>query len=487
MDYQLLLHEFERRQDCSDWPRQRVIHQCLRTAILDGRLPTGTRLHASRELARELGIARNTVLYAYEQLGAEGLLATNRRGTVVAPLAPAAPRRPASSPARQTLSGRTQGLRALPQPSGTSEAFASGVPALDAFPFAAWRRCLERAWRELAPFDLDYGAAAGEPALRAAVADYLSSARGVRCDAEQVFITTSTQASLDLCARCFADAGATAWIETPGYPGALAAFRAAQLRSVGIAVDGDGIAPAAQDWRRAPPRLIYTTPSHQYPTGGVLSMARRLDLLAHVQRAGALLIEDDYDSEFRHDGPPLAAMQGLVDDAPVLYLGTFSKTLFPALRTAYMVVPAALVEPLRMAVLRLPGHGRPADQHALADFLRSGQFTQHLRRMRRLYRQRRDALLEALAHHLGDAATVEGASTGMHLALRLADPDLSDVAVQQAAAERGIATQAVSTHASGLRAHGWNGLLLGYAQVAEETVDEKVRALAAAMRAARRV
>ncbi|HZX27458.1 MAG TPA: PLP-dependent aminotransferase family protein [Telluria sp.] len=486
MDYQLLLHDFERRQDCADWPRQRVIHQCLRAAILDGRLATGTRLHASRELARELGIARNTVLYAYEQLAAEGLLATNRRGTVVAPLAPASPRRPAPAAPRYALSGRAQGLRALPLPSSTSDAFASGVPALDVFPFAAWRRSLERAWRSLAPFDLDYGAPAGEPELRAAVADYLSSARGVRCDAEQVFVTPSTQASLDLCARCFADAGATAWIESPGYAGALAAFRAAQLRTVGIAVDGDGIAPSAQDWRRAPPRLIYTTPSHQYPTGGVLSMARRLDLLAHAQRAGALVIEDDYDSEFRHDGPPLAAMQGLVDDAPVIYLGTFSKTLFPALRTAYMVVPPSLVEPLRMAVARLPGHGRPADQRALADFIASGQFTQHLRRMRRLYRQRRDALLDALGRRLGDESVVEGASTGMHLALRLRDPDLSDVAVQAAASGRGIATQAISTHASGLRAHGWNGLLLGYAQVAEDRVDEKVRELAAAIRAVRR-
>ena len=332
MDFALLLNAFERTHRERGWPRQRLLHECLRAAIRSGQLGPGTRLAATRVLAAELGVARNTVLYAYEQLASEGFVLPDRRGTVVAGnvgqpvVAP-----PAGS--KDGLSRRAQHLRGVAGqdrnatvvfPADAMGAFAPGVPALDEFPLAQWRRMLDRAWRALTPRQLNYGDPAGEPQLRMAIAEHLRAARGVVCDAGQVFITDGTQSSLDVCLRAFADQGDTLWIEHPGYGGALAAGRGAGLQVTGIAVDMDGIAPTDDDWNAAPPRLIYTTPSHQYPTGSVLSPARRMALLERARAAGALIIEDDYDSEFRHGGPPLAAMQGLVADAPIVYLGTFS-------------------------------------------------------------------------------------------------------------------------------------------------------------------
>jgi GntR family transcriptional regulator/MocR family aminotransferase len=370
----------------------------------------------------------------------------------------------------------------MASPGFLAGAFALGVPALDAFPMAAWRRLLDRAWRETGPFEFDYCDPTGLPVLRKAIADYLQAARGVRCDPGQVVVTNGTQASLELCVQLFADAGDTAWIESPGYLGALSAFRGGQLRTVGIPVDEEGIAPRADDWRRTPPRLIYASPSHQYPSGGVLDMRRRLELLENAGRAGALIIEDDYDSEFRHDGPPLPAMQGLAPSAPVIYLGTFSKTMFPAMRTGFMVLPAGLADAARPALARMPMHGRVPEQRALAAFLSSGQFVQHLRRMRRLYRERRDALLDALDRHLGEAALVHGAGTGMHLSLRFADPAWRDDRISDAAIAAGIAVHCMTRHETGLRKTAWNGLLLGYSQVPAGDIDDAVKRLAAVAR-----
>ncbi|MES3024074.1 MAG: PLP-dependent aminotransferase family protein [Pseudomonadota bacterium] len=490
MDYKVLLSSFERTQDMHDWPRQRVIHACLRAAIVGGGLASGTRLLASRALAAELGIARNTVVYAYEQLATEGLILATPRGSVVAPLAvpkaragAAANAASSSNPANAAIARRMQGVRAIPPSGAEAGAFAPGVPALDAFPIALWRRTLDRAWRSMDQHDLNYADVAGLLPLREEISAYLGASRGVRCDASQVFVTSGTQASLELCARTFADAGATAWIENPGYLGALAAFRAAQLRTIGIPVDAGGIDPSVQDWQQHKPKLIYTTPSHQYPTGTVLGMQRRLALLERAKAAGALIIEDDYDSEFRYDGPPLPAMQGLAPDAPVIYLGTFSKTMFPAIRTGFMVVPSNLLAPLRAVMARMAPHGRVADQLALADFLRSGQFGVHLRRMRRLYRGRRDLLLDALQRHAGGAVAVHGASAGIHLSLQLLDRTLVDTDVAAAALARGVVARALSAHTTGLRQHGWNGLLLGYSQVDGDAIEALVKSLAALLQA----
>jgi GntR family transcriptional regulator/MocR family aminotransferase len=485
MDYPLLLATYAQGRDVSAWPRQRVLHECLRDAIRGGKLAAGTRLLASRALALELGVARNSVLYAYDQLATEGYIRPDRRGTLVMHVrAGSAPG--AAPPLLATMSRRSTGLRTLIDAGGLTGGFAPGMPALDEFPVTVWRRMLERAWRNVSVGELNYGDPCGEPLLRAALADHLRAARGAECDAGQVFITTGTQAGLDLCARAFADAGDKAWIENPGYGGALAALRGAQLKPIGIPTDEQGINPGAPDWRRHRPKLIYTTPSHQYPTGSVLSLDRRLALIAHARAAGALIIEDDYDSEFRHDGPPLPAMQGLAPDAPVVYLGTFSKTMFPSLRIGFMVVPRALAEPLAAMLARSIHTGRTAEQLALAQFLRDGQFALHLRRMRRLYRQRRDALVVALGQHLGTLGSVHGGSAGMHLAFQLNDPRLDDTVLSAAALARGVVAPALSMHATGARANGWNGFVLGYAQVPAPRIDALVRTLAAVVHAAQR-
>lgn len=505
MDYNLLLANFTKRhagqtsQINHPWPRQRLLHEALRAAIRDGSLAAGTRLAATRVLAQELGMARNSVLYAYEQLASEGFVLASRAGTVVTGLAgQAGVELAVPGVSSRALSRRARHLRHLPgydtgaavmAPADIMGAFAPGVPALDEFPLQAWRRLLDRAWRGLSPRQLNYGDPAGEPALRQALADHLRAARGVVCDASQVFVTDGTQSSLDLCLRAFADAGDTLWLEHPGYGGALAAGRAAGLEVIGIDVDADGIAPSQQDWDQRAPKLVYTTPSHQYPTGAVLGAARRMGLLANARAAGALIIEDDYDSEFRHDGAPLGAMQGLVRNAPVVYLGTFSKTMFPALRIAFMVVPAALAAGFALMQAHGAARGRVAEQLALAEFLRSGQFARHVRRMRRLYTQRRDALADALQHHVGTHAAIHGGAAGMHLALRFADAACSDLALSRRAADTGIIALALSSHAT--RGAGstpsqarWNGLMLGYSQVPAERMDGLARQLGALFPAA---
>ncbi len=464
-------------------PMQRRLHECLRAAIRAGELAPGTRMPASRALAQELALARNTVLYAYEQLATEGLIESSRRGTIVASFlphcaVPAAAARSAAPVLARRLARRVQAtLNAVPVLEGVG-AFAAGVPALSEFPLQQWRRALERAWRGLSPAQLNYADPAGEGALREAIADHLRLARGVRCEPRQIFITDGTQASLDLCARAFADPGDKAWLESPGYAGAAVALRGGQLKLIGVAVDEEGMAPSAADWRQHSPRLIYTTPSHQYPTGAVLSLARRLELIAQARAHGALIIEDDYDSEFRHDGPPLPAMQGLQADAPVVYLGTFSKTLFPGLRTGFMVVPEGICADLHRLLARTAPRGRVADQLALAEFMRNGQFGLHLRRMRRLYRQRRDALVAALTAGVdASVATVHGGSAGMHLALRFEDARLDDVAISARAQDLGLIAPALSLLSIGPRAQPWRGLLLGYAQVPAEQMPGLVARL----------
>lgn len=485
MEYELLLSKFLREHGQQGWPRQRLLHECLRGAIRDGTLAANTRLVPTRVLAAELGMSRNTVLYAYEQLASEGFVVSNRHGTVVAPLAAATvPGHAAtSSLPHMGLSRRARDLRSVGNSASDGSAFAPGVPDLASFPLALWRRLLDRAWRALEPARLNYGDPAGELVLREAIADHLRAARSVACSADRIFITDGTQGSLDLCARACADEGETVWVENPGYGGALAAFRGAGLVVEGIDLDEEGIAPTPDDWRARPPKLIYTTPSHQYPVGTVMSLARRMALIDGARAGGALLVEDDYDSEFRHDGPPLAAMQGLAPDAPVLYCGTFSKTMFPALRIGFIVVPAALAPQLAAMRAQSAAAGRVAEQMALTEFLRSGQFALHLRRMRRLYRQRRDALVAALERHLGQVAEVHGASAGMHLSLRFADPALSDVAVVERARRHGIVVNALSAHGAG-RKTAWNGLMLGYAQVPASRIEELVRQLTAVIHTA---
>ena len=445
---------------------------------MTGQLGSGSRLLATRALADELGVARNTVLYAYEQLATEGLTRGTPRGSLVMAIAPSDMALQKSPLRANEVARRVQRVRSLPASGPEAGAFVPGVPALDLFPAKPWRRILDQAWRDIDPSQLNYPDVAGLPALREEIRHYLMASRGTRCSAEQIFVTSGTQASLAICARTFADAGATGWIENPGYIGALAAFRSAQLRTIGIGVDAEGIRPSSQDWNLHRPKLIYTTPSHQYPTGGVLCMTRRLALIEQAATAGALIIEDDYDSEFRYDGPPMAAMQGLVDDAPVIYVGTFSKTMFPAIRTGFMIVPKNLVAPLRLVLARASPHGRTTDQMALASFLEGGQFGVHLRRMRRVYRGRRDVLVNALRTHLGQFGQVHGETAGLHMALQFAPGGPPDTGIARAALEQGVVVRALSAHSTGLREHGWNGLMFGFSQLAETEIEMMVERLA---------
>ncbi|GGX20799.1 MocR-like pyridoxine biosynthesis transcription factor PdxR [Undibacterium macrobrachii] len=484
MDYVLLIARYSKERDKA-WSAQKTLHAALKNAIQDGALAAGARLPSSRVLAQELGIARNTVVYAYEQLVSEGYLSTDRRGSVVNSMAVIARQLQTLTSDIEpsvSLARRAQNLMSLPVASDLTSGFAPGVPALADFPIALWRKNLDATWRQLSVAQLGYADASGELVLRSAIAEHLRASRGVDCDAEQVIITDGTQSSLSLCAHALADVGDKVWIENPGYVGAQIAFRSAQLKLVGIAVDQDGIAPKANDWLLHSPKFVYVTPSHQYPTGQVLSLSRRLELIQQARLHGSLLIEDDYDSEFRHDGPPLPAMQGLVPNAPVIYLGTFSKTLFPALRIAYLILPKNLVMTMRALVAKASLRGRSADQICLAKFIYDGHFLQHLRRMRRLYRQRRDVLVDLLQTQLGDIASVYGDTAGMHLSLCFHDVSLSDQALSQAALAQGIVAPALSSHAVGQRRQAWSGLMLGYAQVQADEMPSLVTRLQKVLR-----
>lgn len=477
MDYQLLFHEYKHSHSSRKQPQQRLLYQCLREAILAGKLKAGEPLLGSRALAAELQLSRNSVLYAYEQLATEGLLDTAGRKTRVSAnaLIGTAEASPRDHEKSLSLVSRAQLQIHPPEPTVTFAAFMPGVPALSEFPITNWRRCLERAWRSATANQLDYGDAAGEPALRAAIAEHLTTTRGVICNSGQVFITNGTQHSLDLCAFALANAGDTVWVENPGYEGAAQAFRAAELNLQGIAVDENGMAPSDEDWQNSKPKLIYTTPAHQFPLGQVLSIERRMSLIENAKIHGSWIIEDDYDSEFRRDGPPLPAMQGLSDNTPVIYLGTFSKTLFPALRIGFMVVPNALTTAFTQMMKLHHLGGRTIDQLALAEFLRTGQFSLHLRKMRRLYAARRDALVAAIQTHLGHIATLYGGSSGIHLTIEL-PKHLPDIDISTAALEQGIYVKPLSKLATGTQR--CNGLMLGYARVPAEQMDELIARLA---------
>ncbi|WP_186426642.1 PLP-dependent aminotransferase family protein [Cupriavidus metallidurans] len=476
MDFGVLLSAFEREATPSAsgrMPRQYQLYACLRTAILSGKIEEGTRLLPTRALADELGMARNSVLYAYERLAAEGFVTGSRQGTVVARVG--LQQTPASVPeAPPVLSRRVAGIVRPGDGMDDPLPFLPGTPALDAFPLAQWRRHLERAWRNITPAQLGYMPVAGNVALRQVIAEYLRVSRGVRCDASQVFITDGTQNGLDLCARLLADADDIAWIENPGYSGARNAFQAANLRLVPIPVDADGLAPRPQDWSETPPRLIYITPSHQYPLGAVMSLERRLALVAQARAAGAWIVEDDYDSEFRHQGTPLSAVQGLAEDAPVIYLGTFSKVLFPALRIGFMVVPPALAPVIHRTAGALMLRGRVAEQLALASFIDAGHFTRHLRRMRQLYAARRAALHDAMTRHLQGLVTVSGGAGGMHLSARL-DVPVADTEVSRIGRAQGLVLRPLSRFCLPGSAPAYNGLVLGYGGVPAERMDGLAR------------
>ena len=471
-------------------PRQRALHEHLRGLILRGVLRAGARLPASRVLAPTLGVARNTVLHAYAQLQAEGYLQADRHGTRVAALPVAGVAR-AAAPAGPGLSRRA--AQALAEAGhGAADLsllpLALGVPDLASFPLRAWRASLDRAWRQAGARQLGYAPPGGEPVLRSALAGWLSGRRGMALAPEQVVVTSGTQGALDLCARLLADEGDTAWVEDPGYGGARTAFALAGLRVHPVPVDAEGLAPSESDWALHPPRLIFVTPAHQFPTGAVMPLARRLALVERARTAGAWIIEDDYESEFWRAGTALPALAALQPHAPVVHALTFSKTLLPTLRLGCLGVPAALAADFARAAGRLTRPGQGIEQRALADFLERGRHTVHLRRMRTLYAGRRDRLCAALQRHLLAQAppaarlTIRGGDAGLHLLLAWTGaPDEAGVAARAQAL--GVAAQPLGRFrlapaAAGARPE--QGLVLGYGATPDALIDGAVERLALA-------
>jgi GntR family transcriptional regulator/MocR family aminotransferase len=472
-------------------PLFRQVYEGLRRGILDGTLAPGVRLPATRGLADELGVSRNTVLNAYEQLLAEGYLEGKvGSGTYVPRTLPEEMLQvpPIGEPARPTPANRPALSRRgelLAQASSTmccsSDAprpLRPGIPALDAFPFETWMRLVARHQRR-PPRDLMcYGDPAGHMPLRKAVAAHLGPARAVHCDPEQILIITGTQQALDLIARILLDPGDTAWIEDPGYPGFRSALRGSGVNVVPVPVDGDGLDVKAGEARCPDARLVYVTPSHQYPLGVTMSLSRRLALLDWARRANAWVVEDDYDSEFRYAGRPLAAMQGLDRDGRVIYLGTFSKVLFPSLRLGYLVVPPDLVDAFVAARMVTDRQSATLSQAVLADFIHEGHFLRHIRRMRTLYAERQEVLLRAAGRELGGMLEVCPCETGLHL-MGWLDDGWEDREASQAATRAGVEAPALSPYRT--ERAGRQGLLLGYAASEGRQIRDAVRRLGPAL------
>ncbi len=466
-------------------PLYRQLHEGLRDAVLSGRVAPGTTLPSTRALAAELGVSRNTVLLAFDQLAAEGYLeGAARSGTRVA-RAFAARSRPGPAgppPAGGMLSARGQAIARSPMPSlsrgGTGpRPFRVGVPALDAFPLALWARLTARRWR-LGPM-LDYGDPSGFLPLREAIAEYVRAARGARCGADQVLVVGGSQQGVGLASRVLIDPGAAVWMEDPGYPGARAALLGAGAKLVPVPVDGEGL--AVDMGRRLAPgaSMAYVSPSHQFPLGVTMSAARRLELLRWAAQTGAWLLEDDYDSEFRYDARPLASLQGMDEDGRVMYVGTFSKTLFPALRLGYLIVPESLIDAFRAARAAADRHSPTVDQAVLADFLSGGHFTRHVRRMRRLYQERQGVLVAAIRDCLEGRLEARPSPAGMHLVAWLT-PGTDDEAAAAAAASVGVEAAPLSRYSATLPPRG--GLLLGWAGYAPAAIVEGVDRLARVLR-----
>ncbi|MBF5041897.1 MULTISPECIES: PLP-dependent aminotransferase family protein [Myxococcaceae] len=443
------------------------VYARIRAAILEGHLPPRSRVPSSRTLARDLGVSRNTVEEAFGRLDAEGFL-ERRVGSGSYVALPEHARPPALPPLRAVPAGVTAGLsqrgqrmlaQALAPEPRAARPLTPCMPALDAFPTELWSRTLTRQARRMKGDALAYGEAAGLAALREAVAHYLATARGVRCEARRVLVLPSTQAALDLTARLLLDESDEVWLEEPGYMGARGALQGAGARVRGVPVDAQGLDVAAGRKRAPAARLAYVTPSHQYPLGVTMSLQRRLALLAWAAEARAWVVEDDYDSEFRYAERPLAAIQGLDTAGRVLYVGSFTKVMFPGLRLAYLVLPESLVDAFTAARALADGHTPVLAQAAMAEFMEAGHFAAHLRTMRGLYAERREALLDGLERECGGALEVLGDAAGMHVCARLTGRR-DDEALTERAIAKGLDPRALSAHFLGKERTP--GMLLGF-------------------------
>lgn len=453
--------------------------RALKGAILDGRVVAGARLPASRSLAREIDVSRNTVLAAYEQLQAEGfLLGRVGSGSFVANIGNAAPLKrvangliaPLSTFARRALVN-TDGRRIPGHQHGDLRYnLQYGLPLANPLLASMWRREVSRAADHA---EFDYPDAQGSQALREQICDYLARRRGVPAAPEDVLIVSGTQQAFSLAARVLLEAGDTVVLEDPHYRGARQAFAAYGAHARGCRVDADGLVPAALPTSA---RLAVVTPSHQFPTGALLPLPRRVELLEWAAERHAWLIEDDYDGEFRYGGRPLAALKSLDRDGRVIYIGSFSKALFPALRLGYMVLPAALRDSF-VAAKWLEDRGCAAlEQAALARFMGDGGFERHLRRAAVALRARRAAMLSGLKRHAGDFVEVVDSNAGMHLTAWLTRANHGDCERLVAhARERGLGLYTVAPYC--MKTPPRPGLVLGYAGLPPADIEAAMKLL----------
>ena len=464
-------------------PLNRWLYRTVRSAILSGALTAETQLPSTRDLARELGMSRNTVLSAISQLTAEGyLVARQGSGTYVSPSLPDL--RPSSLTRGAVLGTRRRNLSRrgshLTSDSGAAkfevQPFSPGEIEYAEFPLQTWHKLQSKYWRSNDRTLLDYGQQGGHLPLRCAIAEYLSLSRSVKVTPERVFITSGTQQSIDLAARLLTDHGDEAWVENPCYWGAKRALLAAGLHLRPIPVDTEGMSPGPADLERSP-RLIYVTPSHQYPLGHVMSLNRRRALLDFAARRRCWIFEDDYDSEFRYTGRPFASLQGLDAHAQVLYSGTFSKVMYPGIRLGYLVVPADLAASFDTALYDLYRPGQLMLQAALTDFITEGHFATLIRRLRVAYCRRRDILARRIQATFGDRLVISGHESGLHLCLVFSGPcaEVDDEALAAICAARGMSVRPLSRYYIGEASQ--RGLIVGYAYVPDARIGPWAKVL----------
>ena len=465
-------------------PISRQLYLGLRQTILSGGIRSGDRLPATRDLAEQLGVSRTVVLLAYDQLLAEGFVeGRSGSGTYVSGVVPTEAPKVSAMQAKLRLSRfGAAAMDALPhtdfpqrQKISVRYDFAYRNSGVDVFPFEQWRRILMRRSRKARLRELEYGLPAGSLALREAIAVHLRRSRAVVCDASQIVIVNGSQQALDLCARILMERGDRVVIEEPHYQGAREVFWAAGARFVGVPVDADGL---NVDKLPAKARIAFVTPSHQLPTGAILPLARRLALLEWAKHADAVVIEDDYDGEFRYEGQPVESMQGLDTHGRVVYLGTFSRTIFPALRLGYLIAPRSLVSAFTSAKWLCDRHTATLEQETLAEFISSGAYERHLRRARRANALRRRAMLESIAKYFADAVNVSGDGSGTHVVIWPRSRSSEEELIARAADE-GVRVYGVSRYF--LKASSRTGLMLGYSRMREDEIREGIRRLAKAI------
>jgi GntR family transcriptional regulator/MocR family aminotransferase len=469
-------------------PLYRWFYEELRAAILAGRLPSGARLPATRDLAGQYGLSRPTIVTAFEQLRSEGYVEGRvGSGTYVSKTLPdallQAPRVNSAARAPIRTTRFSEYARRLPAFARADfrpvRAFRANYPALDAFPTGLWAQVAARRLRRASVQLLGGGEALGYRPLREAVAEYLNTSRGVKCSAAQVLIISGVQQALDRAAHLLLNPGDPVWMEEPGYPGAAQAFEAIGARVCAVPVDEEGVNLEEGQRRWPDPRLVYVTPAHQFPMGMTMSLARRLSLLGWARRSGTVIFEDDYDSEYRYSGRPIPALQGLDNAGVVIFAGSFSDVLFPGLRLGYMVVPSAMVDIFASAESVSTHHPPLIDQAILCDFINEGHFARHVRRMRELYAERLEALARYGREELHELLEIPSVEAGLRTVAWL-KRGLSAERAARAAAEHDVDVLPLSRYAWG-RTNS-RGLVLGFAAVGTKEIRRGVEQLAAAWR-----